>query len=403
MRRSNHVQNHLRSAPAEPGNHCDGDRRGPTTRRNTSTMRRTRSGERITRMPTPIIGRWPSIPAKPRAGGRQPESGDRVPRGIGEGRRSRRAARRNHRRPQRSVAGPARRGPDPRRGNTCRRYHRRQVPPRERCSSHNGQSVYCFERDRVLALRLVARALELAEKETDPAGLAELHLAFARILLMEKGRVKCRSGVEVSTPDESRRIARLREVRRRLRPLPQIGAPVDHDGQPVFFHRPATYEAARNDGERWRWHLARCIELDPARPERGTDGPCRLPPWSVRRPHRRLRAASRARSSTTNTTAISGRSPWLASERMRPWLASRPASSVSLFPMSSITSRSTARSPRRSGPWGERALDVLGEAFENRRQYPRAAEIWERGHRAVRTRRGRFPQQASRANRGELG
>ena len=29
------------------------------------------------------------------------------------------------------------------------------------------------------------------------------------------------------------------------------------------------------------------------------------------------------------------------------------------------------------GTWGEHALDVLGEAFENRRQYPRAAEIWE--------------------------
>ena len=59
---------------------------------------------------------------------------------------------------------------------------------------HKGQFVYCVERDRVLALRLVARALELAQKETDRAGQAELHLAFARILLMEKARGEIAGG-----------------------------------------------------------------------------------------------------------------------------------------------------------------------------------------------------------------
>ena len=93
MRRSNHVQDHLGSDPARPGNHRDGDRRGRTTSRNASTRRRRRSGRRITRMPTPITGRWPSIPASPVAGGRQPESGDRVPRRIWqEAKRSTRCA-----------------------------------------------------------------------------------------------------------------------------------------------------------------------------------------------------------------------------------------------------------------------------------------------------------------------
>ena len=35
-----------------------------------------------------------------------------------------------------------------------------------------------------------------------------------------------------------------------------------------------------------------------------------------------------------------------------------------------------------AGAWGEHTLDVLGEAFEHRRQYARAAEIWEQADRA---------------------
>ena len=55
--------------------------------------------------------------------------------------------------------------------------------------TEGGQSVYCVERDRVLALRLVAAgALELAQKQANRAGVAELHLGFARILLMENAR-----------------------------------------------------------------------------------------------------------------------------------------------------------------------------------------------------------------------
>ena len=56
-----------------------------------------------------------------------------------------------------------------------------------------------------------------------------------------------------------------------------------------------------------------------------------------------------------------------------------------------------------AGTWGEHALDVLGEAFENRRQYARAAEIWEQAIERYGRRRRRFPRQASRADRGQLG
>ena len=43
------------------------------------------------------------------------------------------------------------------------------------------------------------------------------------------------------------------------------GAPVDADGNPVYHHMPKSYEAAKTDGERWRWMLAQVVEFEPKR------------------------------------------------------------------------------------------------------------------------------------------
>lgn len=43
------------------------------------------------------------------------------------------------------------------------------------------------------------------------------------------------------------------------------GAPVDDEGNPIYYLVPQSYESAVNDGERWRWMLNRVIQLGPAR------------------------------------------------------------------------------------------------------------------------------------------
>ncbi|MDG1897964.1 MAG: MG2 domain-containing protein [Fuerstiella sp.] len=43
------------------------------------------------------------------------------------------------------------------------------------------------------------------------------------------------------------------------------GAPVDTDGNPVFIQLPASWEAAKSDGERWRWALQQTAKTDPGR------------------------------------------------------------------------------------------------------------------------------------------
>ena len=43
-----------------------------------------------------------------------------------------------------------------------------------------------------------------------------------------------------------------------------LGAPVDQDGNPVFYHLPKSFEESINDGERYRWCLAEIVRLTPA-------------------------------------------------------------------------------------------------------------------------------------------
>jgi len=43
------------------------------------------------------------------------------------------------------------------------------------------------------------------------------------------------------------------------------GAPVDEEGNPIFYSIPESFDAAKNDGERWRWCLQEMVELLPAR------------------------------------------------------------------------------------------------------------------------------------------
>ncbi len=41
--------------------------------------------------------------------------------------------------------------------------------------------------------------------------------------------------------------------------------PVDADGNPIFYQVPTSWDAAKNDGERWRWLLETMVEWHPAR------------------------------------------------------------------------------------------------------------------------------------------
>lgn len=123
-----------------------------------------------------------------------------------------------------------------------------------------GRHVNAIQRDRVRALQLMNRALELIAVEPDRSEAASLCLEYARTIVLYSGY------------QQAWRLQYLTD----LTALPDYepghgygyggsaqGAPVNPEGRPVFHQNPIRFEAAVSDGERWRWLLAKAVELNP--------------------------------------------------------------------------------------------------------------------------------------------
>lgn len=129
-----------------------------------------------------------------------------------------------------------------------------------------GKYVSSFTRDRVRALQLMNQALPLTGSEADKAALAQYFVDFARMLLSTGGqhepwRLQSLSNL-TELPDYDEVEGRFG---RGVWGNPIQGAPVDADGKPIFHQLPKGYDAAKSDGERWRWLLHRAMELNPTR------------------------------------------------------------------------------------------------------------------------------------------
>ncbi len=128
--------------------------------------------------------------------------------------------------------------------------------------SHRGGGKYAnaVQRDRVRAIQLMNRALPLTADDPAQSEVANFHLEFARVILQYSGQ------------NQSWRLQYLTDLTR----LPDYepghghwygsgtqGAPVNKDGNPVFYEIPQTFLSAKSDGERWRWLLANAAGINP--------------------------------------------------------------------------------------------------------------------------------------------
>ncbi|MBE3134697.1 MAG: alpha-2-macroglobulin, partial [Acidobacteria bacterium] len=126
---------------------------------------------------------------------------------------------------------------------------------------HRGGGTYAnaYERDRVRALQLMQQAMKAAEKDANKADVGAFYMNLASMLLGQRGY------------NEAWRLQYLTD----LATLPDYeegyygrygrggsprGAPVDGDGNPVYYHIPKSWEAATSDGKRWRWALVQAAE-----------------------------------------------------------------------------------------------------------------------------------------------
>ncbi|MGK0188984.1 MAG: hypothetical protein ACI9R3_004800 [Verrucomicrobiales bacterium] len=137
----------------------------------------------------------------------------------------------------------------------------------ERGQRGRGQFVNTTERDRARALQLYENAMSLADSadaaSKEKPAFEQLHHRLASLLTTNyrSGAWRMQILTDTSTLpdyDDPQGINRSQ------------AAPVDADGNPVFYSLPTSWAAAKNDGERWRWALAQAGSVSKAAAARST-------------------------------------------------------------------------------------------------------------------------------------
>jgi uncharacterized protein YfaS (alpha-2-macroglobulin family) len=127
-----------------------------------------------------------------------------------------------------------------------------------------GKQVNSFQRDRTRALQLFQQALANIPDDADKSQVAQFFVDLADTVMHGRGG------------QQSWRLQYLTD----LSELPDYDeggwwwgyyhgalspAPVGPDGEPVYYYLPAGWSKAANDGERWRWALMQAAEYDAGR------------------------------------------------------------------------------------------------------------------------------------------
>ncbi len=126
-----------------------------------------------------------------------------------------------------------------------------------------GKAVNAAERDRVRALQLLAQGMDKAMADPDRAGAGRYLLTLAHILMGQRGATEA---WRLQTLTDLKTLPDYEEGYGRGGWYPgqqTAGAPVDADGNPIYYHVPKNFAAATNDGQRWRWALTQAAELSP--------------------------------------------------------------------------------------------------------------------------------------------
>ncbi|MBN2579397.1 MAG: alpha-2-macroglobulin [Pirellulales bacterium] len=238
-----------------------------------------------------------------------------------------------------------------------------------------GQWMNATERDRVRALQLMVQALPLVEKEANHGEAAGFYFNLAAMLLGNRGyseawRLQTLTDLKV-LPDYEPGWGSYRQG---------TGAPVEPDGKPVFYTVPKGWDAAQCDGQRWRWCLAQAAEMNPRTLNRARFefaqflynqfGVQTMASFGWRFGQMET-DESKENESGTYALHTLGENETIA----------RLATGIKRFELPEEFNyikiyRQIAAEPQTG--YALQALETLGGLFENRRQYPRAAEYWRR-------------------------
>lgn len=250
-----------------------------------------------------------------------------------------------------------------------------------------GKYVSSFERDRVRALQLMQQARplvqqELQGKKPQTKEVGQFYFQFADYLLRGQNG---HDAWQLQVLTDLTTLPDYTEAQRyygRFGGRSPQGAPVDADGNPVLHHLPASWEEAKTDGERWRWMLHRAAEADPSLNNRvlltradfllGQFGVQTMQQWGA------LFLASPEKAGEANDGADKPAGPFAVHSLSDEETIARLATGAKRFTLAEEFNfihlyRTVAESGRNSE--SERAYGQLAQIYQNRRQFPRAAEV----------------------------
>ncbi|MHB1036836.1 MAG: alpha-2-macroglobulin family protein [Pirellulales bacterium] len=238
-----------------------------------------------------------------------------------------------------------------------------------------GRMVNAWDRDRVRALQLMVQAMPLARADENHPEVSDFYMALSRMLLANRGY------------SEAWRLQYLTD----LGQLPDYeegwyygqsapGAPVDAEGMPVFHTIPKSFETAASDGQRWRWCLEQAVEFSPQRTNE-----VRIE-WAnfLQQQFGVETMASYGYffgAQETDDTKKDESGTYALHTLGEDETIARLATGIKRFKLPEEFNfikiyQQVADDPKTG--YGEQALGALAQIFENRRQYPRAAEFWRR-------------------------
>jgi alpha-2-macroglobulin len=239
-----------------------------------------------------------------------------------------------------------------------------------------GNMVNAYERDRIRALQLIVQGMPLVEKDGNPSEKAQYYYSMARHFLSDwtmrdAWRLQYLSDLKV-LPDYEPGWGYNREIR---------GAPVDADGKPILYTVPKSFADAENDGQRWRWCLQQSAELDPTYLNMARK---QLADFLYSQFGEQTLANFGWRfGGMENDDDKAGESGTFALHSLSEnETIARLATGIKRFDLPDefnfikIYKQIAEESKNEYGKI--EALEQLGQIFENRRQYPKAADYWKR-------------------------
>ncbi|MCP4630108.1 MAG: alpha-2-macroglobulin, partial [bacterium] len=237
-----------------------------------------------------------------------------------------------------------------------------------------GRYVNSDKRDRIRALQLMEKALQVSREEVASPELARFYLEFARMIMGYRGysdawRLQYLSDLSV-LPD-------FEEGRGHYYNGQAGGAPVNTDNMPVYHTMPENYPVSKSDGQRWRSLLNRAVELDA-----GLENQVGMNYAKFLHQQLGVQTLSRyglnfIKDTTDYDNDEAG--PFELHTLTEKETIARLATGVKRFNLPGSANfikifQKIANNPKTG--YGEDALNTLAAIFENRRQYEKAAGYW---------------------------